>query len=81
MQPTGALFEMVSVAPVRFEVLDLSTESYLDNVHVSIYDVNSSRLFLPQVDTLLGGLWQRHSAVLRYVPGTVPLELQLEYFR
>jgi hypothetical protein len=48
---------------------------------VSIYDVNTARLFLPHVDTLLGGVWQRHSAVLRFVPGTVPFQLELEYFR
>ena len=81
VQPTGAVFEMVSVAPVRFGLVDLSNESYRDDIHVSIYDENTARLFLPHVDTLLGGLWQRHSAVLRYVPGTVPFQLELEYFR
>jgi hypothetical protein len=79
--PMGGLFELMSAAPVRFELLDLGSESFRDDIHVSIYDVNTTRLFLPHVDTLLGGFWQRHSAVLRYVPGTVPFLLELEYFR
>ncbi|MGB5774082.1 MAG: CAP domain-containing protein [Sedimenticolaceae bacterium] len=81
VQPVGAVFELVSVNPIRFALRQALNEDYRDDLHVSIYDVRSARLFLPELETLLGGVWQRHSAVLRTVPGSTPFQVELEYFR
>jgi hypothetical protein len=81
VQPVGAVFELVSVNPIRFALSQASDEQYRDDLHVSIYDVHSARLFLPQLETLLGGVLQRHSAVLRMVPGSQPVQIELQYFR
>ena len=81
VQPVGAVFELVSVNPIRFALSQASDEQYRDDLHVSIYDVHSARLFLPQLETLLGGVLQRHSAVLRTVPGSQPFQIELQYFR
>lgn len=81
IQPTGAVFKLVSGDPIRFELSALPSRNYVDDLRVSTYDVNSRRLFLPQVDTFLGGNLRRNSAVLHAVPGGDSFQLELEYFR
>ncbi len=81
VQAVAAEFELVSGNPVRFALTEVSNETFVDDLHVTIYDVGSTRLFVPQIDTLLGGVWQRHSAVFDLVPGKGPFRIQLEHFR
>jgi hypothetical protein len=48
--------------------------------HPPIFDVNSLRLFVPNVDVTLGGQTTRRSGVLRFSPGSNPLQFQLTHF-
>ena len=79
--PVSAAFALVSTSPIRFELSDVSDEPFRDNYLVNLYDARSSRLFVSRLETLLGGERQRYGAVLRAVPGTAPLQIELEYFR
>jgi len=81
IQPVGAVFELISTKPVRFAMTEVSNMTSADDLHVAIYDVGSTRLFVPQIDTLLGGVWPRNSAVLRLIPGKGDFQIELEHFR
>jgi len=83
VEPTTASFSVHGTSPLVFSLDSSEPASYLpEEGHVPIYDTNSQRLFLPNVDVFVREQWERHSAVLRHVPGSVsPILLQLEYVR
>jgi len=81
VQPTSASFSVHTASPLTFSLDSNSGATYLPaQEHPPVYDTNSQRLFLPIVDAFIGGQWSRHSAVLKYVPGSAsPMLMQLEH--
>jgi hypothetical protein len=81
VQPVAGALSLVSTAPIRFELSPgIGAPPFRDDFHVSVFDVESDRLFLPAVDTLLSGSWARHSAVLEVIPGGTGMQFELRHF-
>ncbi len=77
--PYDLALSLVNGVPIRFSLDSASRVDYDAMNHVPVLDVNSTRLFLPLVDLSINGVVSQHSLVLKYVPGSNPLQFELTH--